>query len=241
VKTAKKLSEDHKLPVPGNSLDPETLGNGSLTDGSGLVPPEAPKSRFAAIETEAGVARRESIFRNLDALRIPADEDEDDSSEEVLSTVPVRRPGKRAFRAHPDDKYQFEAFILENTKEKVARYVVPSLGRVLIDQAIENLKRVILVLCINKSGRMFWWPIPAKGNFRDSGLRAVDLARDAWIKAVGDLEQGGYQIHKMLLSEYGEPAWPAVMPSIEDLLELAFPSDIIDSLDHPELKAAKNI
>ena len=146
------------------------------------------------------------------------------------------------FRTHPDDKYQFEAYILENQKEKVSNFVVPALGKALVERdAIESLKRVILVLCINKSGRMFWWPLPAKGTFRDSGLRAADLARTTWIKAVGDMEQGGYQIHKMLLSDYGEPAWPAVMPSVEELLELAFPADIIDSVDHPELKAAKNI
>jgi hypothetical protein len=223
-------------------LDPLVAGIPPQLNGEDPTATEEPrrKSPFEAIESEIG-GKRESIFRNLEALRIPPDEDDDDTSEEVLSTIPVRRPGKRAFRAHPDDKYQFEAFILENQKEKVSYYVVPSLGKVLIDKAIENLKRVVLVLCINKSGRMFWWPIPAKGAFRDSGLRAVDLARILWIKAVGDLEQGGYQIHKMLQSEYGEPAWPEVMPLIEELLELAFPIDVIDTEDHPELKAAKNV
>jgi hypothetical protein len=226
----------------------------SIVEGgrNGLKPPPPPadaaaaqeplrNSPFEAIESEAGFGKRESIFRNLEALRILPDEDDSDLTEEVLTTVPIRRPGKRAFRAHPDDKYQFEAFILENVKDKVTYYIAPSLGKVLIDQAIENLKHVILVLCINKSGKMFFWPIPAKGNFRGSGLMAVGLARDAWIKAVGDLEQGGYQIVKMLQSEYGEPAWPAVMPSIEDLLELAFHDNIIGASEHPELKAAKNV
>jgi hypothetical protein len=221
----------------GNGLEPPP----PPADGGAAEEPQRSRSPFEAIESEVGLGKRESIFRNLEALRILPDEDDSDLTEEVLTTIPIRRPGKRAFRAHLDDKYQFEAFILENLKEKVACYITPSLGKVLIDQAIENLKHVILTLCINKSGKMFFWPIPAKGNFRGSGLMAVGLARDAWIKAVGDLEQGGYQIVKMLQSEYGEPAWPAVMPSIEDLLELAFHDNIIITSEHPELKAAKNV
>jgi hypothetical protein len=199
------------------------------------------KSPFEAIESAVQTGKRESVFRNLEALRIEPDEDDEETSEEVLSTIPIRRPGKRAFRAHPDDKYQFEAFILENVKEKTSHYILPPVGKVLLTKAIESLKHVLLVLCINKSGKMFFWPIPAKGKFRDSGLRAVDLARTAWIKAVGDLEQNGYQIHKMLQSDYDEPAWRTEMPSVEELLELAFPADIIDREDHPEVKAAKNV
>ena len=81
------------------------------------------------IEGKVGLGKRESIFRNLEALRILPDEDDSDLGEEVLSTIPIRRPGKRAFRAHPDDKYQFEAFILENLKDKVTSYVIPSVAK----------------------------------------------------------------------------------------------------------------
>jgi hypothetical protein len=218
-------------PTPSEEGTTEVQGNGA----------EPIKSRFQAIESEVNLGKRESIFRNLEALKILPDEDDDDASEEVLTTIPIRRPGKRAFRAHPDDKYQFEAFILENVKEKVCHYIIPSVGKVAADQDIENIKHIILVLCINKAGRMFFWPIPAKGNFRGSGLTAVGLAREVWIKAVGDLESGGYRTRKMLQSEYDEPAWPAVMPSVEDLLELAFHDNIIDTPDHPEIKLARDV
>jgi hypothetical protein len=221
-------------------------GNGSPpidlmppTNGPDLGP--VARSPFQPLETTAGLEEKESIFRNLDALKILPDEDDDDTSEEVLTTVPIRRPGKRAFRAHSDDKYQFEAFILEDAKEKVSYYIVPSLGKVLIEQDIENIKRVVLVLCINKSGRMFFWPIPAKGNFRGSGLVAVGLARKDWIKAVGDLESSGYRTRKMLQTEYDEPAWPATMPSVEDLLELTFHCNVINTPDHPAIKIARDV
>jgi hypothetical protein len=226
-------------PTPTSPVDPAEViqGNGADPElGSELL-----KSRFQAIENEMALGKRESIFRNLDALKILADEDDDDTSEEVLTSVPIRRPGKRAFRAHSDDKYQFEAFILEDAKDKVAYYIIPSLGKVLIDQDIENIKHVLLVLCINKSGKMFFWPIPAKGNFRGSGLTAVGLAREVWIKAVGDLESGGYRTRKMLQSEYEEPAWPVIMPSVEDLLELAFHDNIIDTPEHPAIKSARDV
>jgi hypothetical protein len=247
MKTPGKLFDEPKVPVPQTPIDLETRGNGStpstLVNGLELAPAtaERPKSRFEAIASEVGIAKRESIFRNLEALKIPADEDDDETSEEVLTALPIRRPGKRAFRAHPDDKYQFEAFILEDVKDKVSYYILPELGKVLIDQDIENIKHIILVLCVNKSGKMFFWPIPAKGNFRGSGLKAVGLARDVWMKAVGDLESGGYRTRKMMQAEYGEPAWPADMPSVEDLLELAFHDNVIDALDHPAIKAARDV
>jgi hypothetical protein len=232
-------------PLPAEAAPAEGSGNGFQpppppTDVAAAEEPQH-KSPFEAIENEIGSGKRESIFRNLDALKITPDEDDSDLVEEVLTNIVIRRPGKRAFRTRPEDIYQFEAFILENLKDKTTYYIPPPLGKVLIDAAIENLKHVILVLCIGKSGKMFFWPIPAKGNFRSSGLMAVDLARDSWIKATGNLEQGGYQVQKMLHSEYGEPAWPKVMPSIEDLLILAFHDNIIDTADHPEIKAAKNV
>lgn len=223
------------VPLP---LDPP-LPNGA----DRAAPPEpSRKSPFEALESENDIGKRESIFRNLEALKIPPDDDEDETAEEVLSLVPIRRPGKRAFRAHPADKYQIEVYIIEKAKEKTAYYVVPALGKALeAKDAIESLKRVLLVLCIGKSGKMFFWPVPAKGKFRDSGLRAVDKARRDWMKAVGDLELGGYQLFRMRLEDYGEPAWPETMPELEDLLELAFPADIVDTEEHPELKAAKNV
>jgi hypothetical protein len=246
--------------VEGNGVDPAPVvakpaagRKIQLPNGKKPPPPPPPaeaavaeepqrKSPFETIGDGNGISpgKRASIFDDLEALRIPPDEDDSDV-EEIPSTLAVRRPGKRAFRTRPEEQYLFEAFILENTKEKVAYYVAPTLGKVLVDQAIENLKHVILALCIGKSGKMFFWPIPAKGNFRSSGLMAVGLARDAWIKAVGDLEQGGYQIFKMNHSEYGEPAWPAAMPSLKELLDLAFHDNVILTFDHPELKAAKNV
>jgi hypothetical protein len=158
----------------------------------------------------------------------------------VLSGVGLHRPGKRAFRCLEEAKYLFEAFILEDIKDKTNYYIMPEVGKKLKDQDIESVKQVILALCINKSGRMFFWPIPAKGTFRGSGLKAVELATTLWIKAVGEIESG-YRTRKMLQEEYDEPAWPAEMPSITELLELCFYDNIIDSVDHPAVKAARNV
>jgi hypothetical protein len=239
---SKSMSKTVATPNPQDE-PPLPFGPPLPNGADGETRPEpSRKSPFEALESENDTGKRESIFRNLEALKIPPDDDEDEAAEEVLSLVPIRRPGKRAFRAHPDDKYQIEAYVIEKPKEKTAIYVVPALGKALeAKDAIESLKRFLLVLCIGKSSKMFFWPIPARGKFRDSGLRAVEKARHDWMKAVGDLELGGYQLFKMRLEDYGEPAWPDPMPELEDLLELAFPSDIIDREDHPELKAAKNV
>jgi hypothetical protein len=245
--------------VEGNGVDPSPVDIkpasllGLKRPGGGEKPPSPPspaevaaaaeepesKSPFEEIEKEVSESPSD-IFDDLEKLKIVPDEDDEDV-EEILSTVAVRRPGKRAFRTRPEAQYQFEAFILENIKDKTTFYITPNVGKVLDGAAIENFKQVILVLCIGKSGKMFWWPIPAKGNFRSSGLMAAGLARDAWIKAVGDLEAGGYQIFKMNHEDYGDPAWPTVLPSAQELLKLAFHENVITKPGHPEIKVAKNV
>jgi hypothetical protein len=241
MRNAKGASEN-QASINLTSLPSATNGAADPDFIPGMIPPDEVASVFQAIESGVvGTGKPESIFRNLDALKIIPDEDDDDTSEEVLTTIAIRRPAKRAFRTWSDEKYQFEAFILEEPKDKVTNYIIPSIGKVLIEQDIENLKHVLLILCINKSGKMFFWPIPAKGNFRDSGLTAAALAREVWVKAIGDLESGGYRVRRMLQSEYEEPAWPTVMPSVEDLLELAFHDNIITTLDHPAIKQARDV
>jgi hypothetical protein len=202
---------------------------------------ETESSPFEEITREVS-ENASSVFDDLDALRegMLPDEDQEDV-QEILSSCPVRRPGKRAIRTRPEPQYQFEAHILENIKENTAFYIIPSVGKVLAEQAIENFKQVVLVLCIGKSGHMFWWPVPSRGTFRSSGLMAVGLARDNWVKAVGDFEAGGFKIFKMNHEDYGEPAWPTVMPSAQELLKLTFGDNIITKANHPEIKVAKNV
>jgi hypothetical protein len=201
---------------------------------------EPVKSPFETIENEK-FNGPSSIFRDLDALKIEPDEEDEDFGEDVLTSIAIRRPGKRACRAYWDDRYHFEAYILEDVDDKVVYYIAPAVGKALAEQPIENFKHVILVLCIGKSGRMFFWPIPAKGTFRGSGLKAVDTARKDWIKAVGSLEAGGYQVTKMSLEDYGEPKWPDNMPSKEELLVLAFHDNIITTAGHSAIRNAKNV
>jgi hypothetical protein len=110
---------------------------------------------------------------------------------------------------------------------------MPEVGRTIAEDS--EIKKVILALCINRSDVMFFWPIPASGTFRDSGLRAVGLARVDWIKAIGDLKLGGFRTRKAK-EHYDEPGWPAVMPSVNELLSLAFHGNIVDSPEHPAVR-----
>ena len=109
-KNSTKDSENQS-PLLGASGRPMLVPNG---EDSAAVPVDAavgPFTNFAALGLPQEPARPVSIFDNLDDLKIDQDDD-DDTSEEILTTVPIRRPGKRAFRAHPSDVYHFGAFIL---------------------------------------------------------------------------------------------------------------------------------
>jgi hypothetical protein len=239
-------------PLPFDLVAPKLNGqdnNGAATAAvPGPVPEPVPESEPTAssLTTDQDFAELEnvdldrdndvSIFADLDALKIEPD-DEDDTSEEVLTVIPVRRPGKRGFQAYPSDEYQFEAYILEDTDTKTTTYVPPHLGKVLKAEDVE-VKRVILALCINRANVMFYWPIPAEGSFRDSGLLALKKARTEWYKAIGDLKAGGFRTRKML-DDWGPPIWPDPMPSKRETLELTFHGNIARTLDHPAIKAAR--
>ena len=82
--------------TPSNIAIPAPVAK---TNGAGPVT-TASKSPLEAIESE-GSTKRESIFANLEALKIVPDKDDDDNSTEVLSTVPVHQPGKRPFEHTP--------------------------------------------------------------------------------------------------------------------------------------------
>jgi hypothetical protein len=208
----------------------------NIARGNGATPSVDP---FANLDTDRladGTTRPSSIFDDLEALRIDLDDD-DDVGQEVLSTVPVRRPGKQWFRCYPSAEYRFTAYILEDPLAKTTRYVVPEVGNALAPDT--EIKKVILTLCINRRNVMFLWPVTTHGRWRDAALKAAEQARSQWVKAIGDTDLGAYRITEPKEGrDFGEPVWPEPMPSMKELLSLAFGGSggIVDSLEHPAVR-----
>jgi hypothetical protein len=205
---------------------------GAIVTGASI---NLPLGELETVPLPEGTGRPPSIFDDLESLRVDLDDD-DDMGEDVLSTVPVRRPGKHWFRCHPSDDYRLGAYILEDPVLQKFSYVVPTVGAVLASDTV--VKKVILQLCINRRDVMFWWPISTHPGWREAGLQAAARARHVWTKAIGDSSLGGYRISKPRDGlNFGEPAWPVPMPTASELLIVTFGNgSIIDSLEHAAVR-----
>jgi hypothetical protein len=119
---------------------------------------------------------------DLDALRSAPDLDLD--VEKILTTVPVRRPGRNEFfRVRPDADYVIDGYVLEHESEmdRTVYWVVTGLQAALKD----HLRKVRLFTCIDKRSKIFLWPAklptadgsaPARSWYL-SGLRAAEEAK----------------------------------------------------------------
>jgi hypothetical protein len=144
-----------EAPSPPLPFDPVDVSkpNGQGTHGSVAAvtvpdPASEPKPTASSLTTDHDFTELEhvdfdqkndddSIFADLDALKIEPD-DEDETSEEVLTVVPVRRPGKRGFQAHHSEEFLFEAYIIEDTDTKTTYYVPPNIGKILKAEDVEG-------------------------------------------------------------------------------------------------------
>jgi hypothetical protein len=133
---------------------------------------------------------------NLEALRSVPDL-ETVSVEKILTTVPVKRPGKNDFfRVHGAEGYVIDYYVLEHDTDQyqTTYWVTPGLWDVLSDY----LRKVRLFTCISKRGNVFLWPakLPTiDGNrgakaWYKSALQAADEAKDRWVKIIGNRDIG---------------------------------------------------
>jgi hypothetical protein len=175
---------------------------------------------------------------DLDALRSAPDLDID--VEKILTTVPVRRPGKNEFfRVRQDIDYAIDGYVLEHESEmdRTVYWVVKGLQDALKD----HLRKVRLFTCIDKRSNVFLWPakLPTADGSHSarswylSGLRAAEEAKKAWVKISGNKSLGAYDI-SLARGDLGDPQWPD--HSFKELIELAFHDKLIDSMDHAVVK-----
>ena len=135
---------------------------------------------------------------NPEALRVSGLADVD--IEQVLTTVPVRKPKRTEFfRVNPDPRYTLDTYLLERDADmdKERYLVVGGLQQTLI----QELRRVRLLTAINKSGTVFLWPVslPADGSSNmqrifDSALQAAEQAKTLWVRCVWNRDLGGYEM-----------------------------------------------
>jgi hypothetical protein len=159
--------------------------------------------------------------------------------EQVLTTVPVRKPKRTEFfRVHPGADYVLDIYITERDTgmEKETYLVLPNFQPLVV----EELRKVRLFTTITKHGTVLLWPVKLPGDddsksrrIADSALTGAEQAKTLWTKLAWDRMLGAYTMFRAK-GDLGEPQWPE--KSFRDLLEIAFRNNIIDRADHPFIR-----
>jgi hypothetical protein len=203
---------------------------------NGEVDPEP--ASFAVEQRDAAaadtpIARPATTLEvDLAGLRIDQDFSKAAGTQEVMATIPLRKPAKHEwFRVHPT--FQFPVAILDIAGELylVARCLLPLLA--------SEVAYKVLYPAITRDEVLLLWPVKlpdADGQldtWNESAHIAAARAKSGWIRITSNRQLGAYRIYQPE-AEPPEPEWP-VQP-FEDWLKIAFKSRVISTGDHPVIK-----
>jgi hypothetical protein len=178
----------------------------------------------------------ESIFDNLEAIRLSPDAAATAGTREVLRHVPVRKPNRTEFiRVHPDPDMQLATGVFVDREEREVYFVIPDLRAELAGE----LKPVLLVTAISRQGVTLLWPVPLpdeggrRNAWAETAREACELAKTEWVRLAADMSLGAYRVYQAE-GQLSAPVWPD--KSLSELLKLGFKDRIVDSAEHPVVK-----
>lgn len=173
---------------------------------------------------------------DLEKLKLSQNYAETLNVRKALTTVPVRKPNKQDFvRVHPDSEYQIQTMVLELKDDRETFMVAQHLWSELPSELVPK----ILCTTINRQGVLTLWPIRLPGEdgkldeWNSSALKGVVMAQNCWIRVSSNMSLGAYEFFEAL-GDLPEPDWPDV--SFEEIINVAFRGNYIDSLDHPAIQ-----
>jgi hypothetical protein len=145
--------------------------------------------------------------------------------------IPVRKPNKKQFvRSHPSAEYRADAMptIADETTGDV--YLLDADLNLPAD--IENkIDLLNLVTSITTDGSVFLWCYKNSTNsWSDSARIAIRAASQKWVRVIADRSSNGYILEYPVVAP-PDPVWPPM--AFAEILETAFGSRYIDSLQHP--------
>jgi hypothetical protein len=169
-------------------------------------------------------------------LLLPQNFVESAGVKKLLTTVPVRKPGKQTFfRVHPSPDYR-GMFPMIELKDEREEYIVTN--GLLPDLATEVVHKE-LVLAISRGGVPFILPLrfpgpDGKDNEWWRSLREhAKRAEKHWIRVVSNQELGAYECLQAADS-LSDPEWPTL--GFWEIIQVAFKNYLIDSLEHPVIR-----
>lgn len=168
-------------------------------------------------------------------LRVSQDFVELANVEQIIGTIPVRKPGKQEFfRVRPGDEWQLPVAVIEDGEDRELWIVAPGL----VPEVADEINCVLLRLAVSRYGVPFLWPLKVskdgKSNpWNQSAMVAAENATTKWVRMRSDQAAGQYKI-MAAKNDLTEPEWPDM--TFQKILELAFKDRIITDYNHPFLK-----
>jgi hypothetical protein len=177
------------------------------------------------------------IFDNLDKIRLDPAALQINTTKQLLH-VPARKPRPQEFfRVHPDPAMSIVINGLYDDDERENYVVLPG-----AEELVKRfVKPVQLVVCVNRQGSLFVWPVPLPASDRRGGnswatsARAgMEMAKTKWISLRSDMDARAYEA-EVAKGSLPEPVWPD--KTLPEILRLAYgKGKIIDSIDHPKVQ-----
>lgn len=179
---------------------------------------------------------------NPQSLRLDQSFAETGGVKKLLTTVPVRKPGKQDFvRVHRDPAYRWTpAAIIELKEDRETYLLTAEIASALPDEFVT----ATLFLTINRQHVLSLWPVKladqgGKSNaWHDSAAEAAELAMEKWVRVKANMSLGAYDVAEAT-GQLSDPTWPD-MPFLE-ILKIAFRGHIINSIDHPLVQRLRGL
>jgi hypothetical protein len=176
------------------------------------------------------------VFDNLDEIRIDPSAAQVSTTKQLLA-VRARKPKPQEFiRVHPEPAMSIIINGYHDDDEREHYLVLPG-----IEDLIKRFVRPAqIVVCVNRQGSVFLWPVPLPSNDRrsnnawtTSARAGMELAKKDWISLRSDMDSGCYEAD-LAQGKLPEPIWPD--KTLGELLRLAYGKKIIDSPNHPKVR-----
>ena len=160
----------------------------------------------------------------------------------LLTTVPVRKPGRQDFvRVRPDPGYRLTpAAIIEVKEDREVYLVMPDMAQALPGE----FSTATLFTAISRQGTLFLWPVKLprpdgrQNEWHRSAAEGAERAMEKWVRVTSSMSLGAYEIFEAS-GELPEPVWPDY--SFRQILEIAFRDRVVDRPDHPLVQRLQGV
>jgi hypothetical protein len=177
---------------------------------------------------------------DLEQFRIDQDFASHIQTRKTAVSVSVRRPDRQHWVCiHPGRDWRASVAVLEDKTNQRTYIVVPEI----VPEVTADLVPKLLVTYATRQGTTSLWPIrmPDEAGrldtYNESALSIMEQYPGQWIRILPNQIDRCYDVLEMPAIELPAPKWPE--GGFRQLFSLAFKNRVINSINHPVLKALR--